>query len=194
MGWTPTGIHFENFLLSCTIFGFIVGKIHLEAPLLKLWVILLDFLKSKKTGGTAMESQLKFRFMPARNFLPTHRALRLIFPAVVAALLLTGCIYEGPPRRVVIVRRPAPVIVEEGAYPVGSEIMVDQAPPPPLEEVVPASPGVDFVWISGVWVWEGRWVWSPGHWAHPPRPGAVWVPFHYEFRNGTHVFIRGGWR
>ena len=24
--------------------------------------------------------------------------------------------------------------------------------------------------------------------------GAGWVPHHYEYRNGAHVFISGGWR
>ncbi|HTB62532.1 MAG TPA: hypothetical protein VK737_02995 [Opitutales bacterium] len=117
----------------------------------------------------------------------------------LCALLLSGCVVEGPPRRVVVVgppvvvAQPAPVVVE-GQYTVGSEVVADTAPPEPMTEVVTTSPGVDFIWIPGVWMWEGRWVWSAGHWDRPPRPGMVWVGPRYVYRNGAHVFIRGGWR
>jgi hypothetical protein len=63
-----------------------------------------------------------------------------------------------------------------------------------LAEVVTAPPAVGYIWIPGAWEWNGRWVWAAGRWAYPPRPGAVWVPHHYENRNGVNVFIRGGWR
>ncbi len=116
--------------------------------------------------------------------------------AASTALLLGACVvYDGPPPRVVRVRQPQPVIVEEQpTYVVGSEVVADSAPPAPITEVMTAQPGVEFVWIPGVWVWEGRWIWTAGHWDRPPRPGMIWVPHHYEYRNGAHVFIRGGWR
>jgi len=50
------------------------------------------------------------------------------------------------------------------------------------------------VWIPGVWVWHGRWVWETGRWSLPPRRGAVWVPHHYVYRNGVHIWVQGGWR
>jgi hypothetical protein len=126
---------------------------------------------------------------------PAHPASWLL--AASTALLLGACVvYDGPPRREVIVRRPPPpVIVEEQpTYVVGTEVVADSAPPAPMEEVVTASPGVEFIWIPGIWAWEGRWTWMAGHWDRPPHLGAVWVPNHYEFRGGVHVFIRGGWR
>ena len=50
-----------------------------------------------------------------------------------------------------------------------------QIPPPPLAtEVAPPTPGPDYVWIGGDWVWNGGWVWVGGHWAYPPFPGAFW--------------------
>jgi hypothetical protein len=77
----------------------------------------------------------------------------------------------------------------------GSEVYVDSAPPPLQVEVEPPAPGVDFVWIGGNWFWEGgRWQWHAGHWDHPPHPGAHFEANHYEFRNGRHVYVRGGWR
>ena len=121
--------------------------------------------------------------------------------AAAAALLVGACvIYDGPPRRAVVVREPvvvrqAPVVVAPAPAPyIGAEVVAESAPPAPLAEVQMASPGVDFVWIPGVWVWEGRWVWTAGRWERPPHPGAIWVPHRYEYRNGAHVFIRGGWR
>jgi len=127
---------------------------------------------------------------------PAHRAPVSWLPIVLGACLLGGCVvYDGPPRRAVFIR-PAPVVVENQPvyYAAGSEVVADSAPPAPIQEVVTTSPGVEFVWIPGAWLWEGRWIWGPGRWERPPRPGAVWVPHHYEFRNGAHVFIRGGWR
>ncbi len=121
------------------------------------------------------------------------RPLRPALLAAAGALLLGACVVY--PRREVIVRQPPPpVVVEQPAYPVGTEIVVDSAPPAPLVEVVTAPPAVGYVWIPGAWEWNGRWVWAAGRWAYPPRPGAVWVPHHYENRNGVNVFIRGGWR
>jgi len=78
-----------------------------------------------------------------------------------------------------------------------AEVAVSSAPPPPPAEVDIQSPapGPDFVWIGGVWVWgPGGWGWERGHWDRAPFRGAVWVPHHYEYRGGRHVFVRRGWR
>jgi len=106
------------------------------------------------------------------------KLLKSILLAAAAEMVLLGCDVHVTPQP-------------------GSETVVTEAPPPPPAQVdvVPPSPGPDYVWIGGVWVWgPGHWVWSAGHWDRPPHPGAVWTPHHYEFRNGHHVFIRGGWR
>jgi hypothetical protein len=42
--------------------------------------------------------------------------------------------------------------------------------------------------LGGTVVWEG------GHWARPPYRVVEWMPHRYAYRNGVHVFIRGGWR
>ncbi len=66
--------------------------------------------------------------------------------------------------------------------------VVYQAPPPePVETVVVASPGPDYIWIGGEWVWNGRWVWVGGHWGYPPYPHAVWI--HGSWSRGPY-----GWR
>jgi hypothetical protein len=88
-----------------------------------------------------------------------------------------GVVYQGPP------------------VTVGGEVVVAEAPPAPLVETVTIAPDPALVWIGGVWIWSGfGWRWEAGHWARPPRPGAVWVPHRYEYRGGHHVWVRGGWR
>lgn len=100
----------------------------------------------------------------------------IVLAALSAGTFVVGCSVE--------VRPPA------------AEVEVSAAPPPVQVDVETPAPGPDFVWIGGVWVWgpEGRWVWQGGHWDRPPHAGAVWVPHRYEYRNGRHVFVRGGWR
>lgn len=122
-----------------------------------------------------------------------HQNYRILSVAALGALLLSGCVvrerYYGGPRRgyyreTVVV--PAPVVTGE---------VVVQGPPPPLEvEVVPPLPGPGYIWVGGAWVWSGRWVWERGHYVIPPHPGMHWHPHEYAYRNGVHVWIRGGWR
>ncbi|HEX8726337.1 MAG TPA: hypothetical protein VF737_13200 [Gemmatimonadaceae bacterium] len=42
-------------------------------------------------------------------------------------------------------------------------------PPPAPVEVIPPRPGVDYVWITGRWVWAApaqEYEWAPGHWQY----------------------------
>ena len=125
--------------------------------------------------------------------------MRLLVPALlgftaVSSLLLTGCVVEERhPRRAVVVRT-VPPPPPPGEIVIGTEIRVAGPPPPVVKEVIIARPGPHHMWIPGAWVWEGRWVWHKGHWALPPRAGAVWVPHRCEVRGGVHVYIHGGWR
>ena len=113
----------------------------------------------------------------------------LIAAALLAATgssLTSGCVYRE--RTVYRDRAPAPAGVE-------TEEVVTEAPPAPVVETLTVAPAPGFVWIGGVWVWHGRhWAWERGHWVRPPRPGVVWVPHRYVYRNGVHVYVRGGWR
>lgn len=110
-------------------------------------------------------------------------SLKSILLIALGSALVTGCVVHER-----VVYREAPPAV------VGQEVVVTEAAPAPLVETVTVSPGPGYVWIGGGWVWHGHWVWAHGHWGHPPRPGAVWVAHRYEYRNGVHVYIRGGWR
>ena len=67
-------------------------------------------------------------------------------------------------------------------------------PPPPPAETPPPTPGPDYVWVDGDWVWNGGWVWVGGHWVYPPFPGAFW--YHGAWIHGWGGFHRrpGHWR
>ena len=130
--------------------------------------------------------------------------------ALGAAALLSACVVEAPPRYVAVPPRPAPVYPQPAPDyapendPVVSvyvdppleqpaPIAVQWAPPPMLVEVPPAQPYPDAVWTGGYWAWEGRWFWSAGRWAPPPRPSFVWVQPYYEHRADVVVFVPGFW-
>jgi outer membrane lipoprotein SlyB len=82
-----------------------------------------------------------------------------------------------------------------GAYaPQASTVVVAGPPPPAPVETVVVTPGPDYVWIDGEWVWNGRWFWVGGHWGYPPYPHAVWVRSYWG--RGSHGWSRapGHWR
>ncbi len=82
----------------------------------------------------------------------------------------------------------------EHAAPVGTEVVVPEAPPLPEVETMSMVPGPGYIWVPGAWNWRGQWVWDQGHWAFPPQPGAVWVSPRYENRGDQRIFIEGGWK
>lgn len=106
---------------------------------------------------------------------PSIRPSRLLWPALLLAAALGGCVI-------------APYGYGPGSYdPYGSGPVVEQAPPPPLYEVAPPSPGAAYVWIGGHWGFNlGRHVWIGGRWALPPA-GHAWAP-------GTWNRYDRGWR
>jgi hypothetical protein len=73
-------------------------------------------------------------------------------------------------------------------------VVSDGPPPPPVETTTVVQPGPDYVWISGDWVWNGRWVWVGGHWAQAPHAHAAWVAGYWV--KGPHGWYKteGYWR
>lgn len=90
---------------------------------------------------------------------------------------------------------PPPVIsvYEEPLLVQPEPILVPWAPPPMLVQVPPPAPFADAYWVGGYWGWHGRWVWSAGYWARPPRPGYVWIEPYYEHRGNAVVYVSGYW-
>ncbi len=72
---------------------------------------------------------------------------------------------------------------------------VRATPPPPVVERPYQAPGRGLVWIPGYQRWEGsRFVWVPGRWVRPPRPGAVWVPGQWRRTQLGWHWMHGHWR
>ena len=82
--------------------------------------------------------------------------------------------------------------------PVEAEVSVETEPPPPpapVVEVVPASPGVEWVWTPGYHRWvNGAYVWVGGRYQRRPYAAARWEAPHWEVRGRSHVYIYGRWR
>lgn len=127
-----------------------------------------------------------------------QRTLFVTSALVGLTLLQTGCVA----RRTVVVHEPArPVYVVQGQPPPPATIPapgqpapgapgqaptieVQQAPPAPIVETMPPSPGGAYVWTPGYWVWSGQWVWYPGRWLVPPHPRSVWITGRWELHRG----------
>lgn len=75
------------------------------------------------------------------------------------------------------------------------EPMIEYLPEPPQPlEFAPSIPAPDATsfYVSGSWVWRGRYVWRPGFWiAH--RPGWCWTPACYRWTPAGYVFVDGFW-
>lgn len=118
---------------------------------------------------------------------------------LAAAALLSGCAYEPvnpyPPVSDAGVWGPAPggYVVENALMVQPDPLFIDEGPPPLVAEVIPARPYGQVVWVPGYWGWQSRWVWAPGRWLPPPRPGYVWMNPYYERRGGVVVFVSGFW-
>jgi hypothetical protein len=78
------------------------------------------------------------------------------------------------------------------------EVIITREPPPRRVEVQYVSPGPEYVWHRGDWVFNPEitnYVWHPGHWV--PRPDAehsIWFPGDWvNFQGGWH-YVPGHWR
>lgn len=114
------------------------------------------------------------------NHAPNHLVL-----GALAAVLTSGCLWTAR-------ARVQPVDVY---YSTSSEVYVSEPMPAPRVEVVHAvARPSGLVWVGGYWQWGGGgYVWAPGRWARPSRPGYVWLAPRYERRQDRHVYIQGQW-
>ncbi len=98
------------------------------------------------------------------------------------------------PSPVVVVQQPAApsAVVIGSTQP--SEVYVESAPPPPVQEVIPVAPDRFHVWIRGHYEWRHhQYVWIGGHWERPPYHEARWHEARWEVRGGRYVFVEGFW-
>lgn len=95
-----------------------------------------------------------------------------------AALLVAGTAFAAP--------------AMTGCFGSGEAYVVEDAPPPPREEVVVARPG--YVWIHGHWTRPGgHWLWRNGYYERE-RPSYVYVEGRWQRRGRGHVWVEGSWR
>lgn len=107
---------------------------------------------------------------------------RNLLICLLSALTAAGC----AERRAVVVQEPRPV---------PGQVIITQAPPPPVVETIGRPPSPRHVWIAGYQEWNGkRYVWHRGYWAQRPHERAAYVEGHYERRPGGWVWIPGTWR
>ena len=78
--------------------------------------------------------------------------------------------------------------------PMAGGVVVSEAPPPAQVEVVTATPGPEYVWIGGNWVWHDRWDWERGHWAARPHGHTRWEPGRWDHGHRGYVWHDGHWR
>ncbi|MFZ1055774.1 MAG: hypothetical protein WAN79_08890 [Opitutaceae bacterium] len=93
---------------------------------------------------------------------------------------------------------PAGVPVPSTAAPQAPEMadgmVVNEEPPAPIVEYVPACPYPDYVWIGGFWAWNGGWYWTAGHYGPRPHPGALWVGGGWAHAGRGWAWHGGHWR
>jgi len=59
----------------------------------------------------------------------------------------------------------------------------------------PVRPSARHVWVSEEWAPSGRtYVYQEGHWAEPPRPGAIWIAGTWRHHHRGYIWIPGHWR
>ena len=76
-----------------------------------------------------------------------------------------------------------------------AQVYVHDRPPARFVEHPGPRPHPGWVWQAGYHRWDGaHYVWAPGVWVAPPRPGAVWVAHRWVHRDGGWVLVEGHWR
>jgi hypothetical protein len=76
-----------------------------------------------------------------------------------------------------------------------SSIIVEKAPPARKLELIPKSPGRDYVWIRGHWAWkDGIWTWEDGYWLQRPGPDIQWMDGDWSRHGKGWIWIPGHWR
>jgi hypothetical protein len=82
---------------------------------------------------------------------------------------------ESPPVPPTAVAVPAPSTPAPDMSEMADGTLVNNDPPAPIVEYVPAAPYPDYVWLGGFWGWNGGWFWHAGHYVARPYRGAAWV-------------------
>lgn len=102
------------------------------------------------------------------------RIRALVLSAVIGSAA-TGCFWYAPPRNGVV--------------------YVSLRPPVERVEVIPAAPGMGFVWVRGWWAYRGtEYAWMPGRWERPLEGRHEWVPARWVHDRHGWYLVDGRWR
>ncbi len=78
--------------------------------------------------------------------------------------------------------------------PASAQVYVRIAPPAPIVETVPAAHPAGTVWVGGYWRWNrSRYVWVPGHYAHPGAGYRHWCAGHWHNGPRGYWWVDGHW-
>jgi len=110
---------------------------------------------------------------------------------------------QSPSPAAATIVAPQPTVTQPGALSAtaipnqtpATPVITRSEPPPPLVEVIPVSPGPDYLWTPGCWSWNGgAWIWIGGGWHYPVRPGHPWVGGYWGGHGRGRVWVGGHWR
>jgi len=74
------------------------------------------------------------------------------------------------------------------------EVVIGVRPERPVERRS-FRPSRNHVWVAPEYVISGgTYIYKPGYWALPPRPGTIWIAGHWIHRPHGYVWIAGRWR
>jgi len=74
-------------------------------------------------------------------------------------------------------------------------VYVGIAPPAPIVETRPPSPGAAYVWTPGYYNWNGSsYVWANGAWAVPPHRHHHYVAGAWVHSHRGYYYREGHWR
>ena len=66
--------------------------------------------------------------------------------------------------------------------------------PEPPRIIHPVSPGPNYVWIDGEWIWRnGHYEYREGYWV-PARSHRIWISGHWVEGRGGWYWISGHWK
>lgn len=58
----------------------------------------------------------------------------------------------------------------------------------------PATPGTNYTWIEGSWVWnKTNYFWKPGFWTVPPE-NKEWIAGRWMYTTEGYRWVKGHWR
>ena len=113
--------------------------------------------------------------------------LLLLFLASAVLVALPACGRREVTRETTVIKEPQPSTPD-------AQVIVQQPPPAPREEVRGVAPTQGYVWVPGYWTWSNGWVWNPGRWELPPQRTTTWVPGQWVQTASGWVWRPGRWQ